>query len=220
MPLQHVIHINPHAIIGVWHLTEDEAFFARAISKLVPDTNPLDSISHTKRRTEWLAGRYLVMELVERMYLPFNGIWTDEYNKPHLVTDVATISLSHATPYVVAILNTKSPCGIDVEKIRTKLRPLAPKFLNKNELSAAEDDLTNLAILWGAKEALYKLHGRKSLIFKENLAIKEFKFKDPFGSCIGLLEIDNEHEIYSIKAGKFNDYVLVYTEEPLNRGTA
>ena len=146
MPLQHVIHLNPHSIIGVWHLIEEEAFFTGGLKNMVSDTKPLDSISHTKRRTEWLAGRRLVMELVERMYLPFNGIWTDEYNKPHLVTDVATISLSHATPYVVAILNTKSFCGIDIEKIRQKLRPLAPKFLNNNELLMAEDDLTKLAI--------------------------------------------------------------------------
>lgn len=212
MPLQHVIHLNPHSIIGVWHLTEEEAFFTRSLKNLVSDTKPLDSISHTKRRTEWLAGRRLVMELAERMYLPFNGIWTDEHNKPHLVTDVATISLSHATPYVVAILNTKSFCGIDVEKIRQKLRPLAPKFLNNNELLMAEDDLTKLAILWGAKEALYKLHGRKSLIFKENLAIEDFSFNNNTGQCNGSINIDNEHEKYSIKAGQFDNYVLVYTE--------
>lgn len=212
MPLQHVIHLNPHAIIGIWHLIEDESFFTPSLSKLVSDTKPLDSITHGKRRTEWLAGRWLVMQLANRMNLPFDGIWTDEYNKPHLVTDVATISLSHATPYVVAILNTKSPCGIDVEQIRKKLNPLAPKFLNENELSTADGDLTKLAILWGAKEALYKLHGRKSLIFKENLAIKDFRFSEKFSAFTGLLNIDDEHEKYSMKAGKFDNYVLVYTD--------
>lgn len=212
MPLQHVIHLNPHAIIGIWHLTEEESFFTPSINSLVSDTKPLETITHIKRRTEWLAGRWLVKQLVERINLPFDGIWTDEYNKPHLVTDVATISLSHATPYVVAILNTKSPCGIDVEKIRKKLNPLAPKFLNENELSVANGDLTKLAVLWGAKEALYKLHGRKSLIFKENLAIEDFMFSEKFGAFTGLLDIDDDHEKYSMKAGKFDNYVLVYTE--------
>jgi 4'-phosphopantetheinyl transferase len=212
MPLQHVIHINPHAIIGIWHLVENESFFSPSLNKLVSDTKPLDSITHVKRRTEWLAGRWLVMQLSKRMNLPFDGIWTDEYNKPHLVNDVATISLSHATPYVAAILNTKFPCGIDIEQIRKKLNPLAPKFLNENELSTADGDLTKLAIFWGAKEALYKLHGRKSLIFKENLAIKDFQFSEKFGTFTGLLNIDDEHENYSMKAGKFNNYVLVYTE--------
>jgi phosphopantetheinyl transferase len=113
---------------------------------------------------------------------------------------------------VVAIINTKVPCGIDIEQIRSKLKPLAPKFLNEAELAIGADDLTNLAVLWGAKEALYKLHGRKSLIFKENLAIEDFKFSENSGTFTGLLNIDDEHEKYSMKAGKFDDYVLVYTE--------
>ena len=212
MPLQHVIHLNPHTTIGIWRLNEPEAYFTPNLSKIVSELKNLNSISHAKRRTEWLAGRWLVLQLAERMNLPFSGIWTDEFNKPHLVSDNATISLSHATPYVVAILNTKVPCGIDIEQIRSKLKPLAPKFLNEAELAIGGDDLTNLAVLWGAKEALYKLHGRKSLIFKENLAIEDFKFSENSGTFTGLLNIDDEHEKYSMKAGKFDDYVLVYTE--------
>jgi phosphopantetheinyl transferase len=212
MPLQHVIHINPHTIIGVWHLKEPEAYFTPNLSKIVSEIRNLNSITHTKRRTEWLAGRWLVLQLAERMNLPFSGIWTDEFNKPHLVSDNATISLSHATPYVVAILNTKVACGIDIEQIRSKLMPLAPKFLNKEELAIGGDDLTSLAVLWGAKEALYKLHGRKSLIFKENLSIEKFKFTENTATFNGLLNIDDEHEKYRMIAGKFDDYVLVYTE--------
>ena len=55
MPLQHVIHLNPHTIIGVWHLEESEAYFTPNLSKMVSEVKNLNSISHTKRRTEWLA---------------------------------------------------------------------------------------------------------------------------------------------------------------------
>ena len=212
MPLQHVIYLNPHTIIGVWHLVEAETYFTPNVNKIVSEIKNLNSITHAKRRTEWLAGRWLVWQLAERINLPFSGIWTDEFNKPHLVADNATISLSHAAPYVVAILNTKALCGIDIEQVRSKLKPLAPKFLNEEELTLAGNDLTKLAILWGAKEALYKLHGRKSLIFKENLAIKEFNDADDKVEFTGLLNIGDEHEVYKMKAGKFDDYVLVYTE--------
>jgi len=212
MPLQHIIHLNPHAILGVWQLTETESYFKPHLKKLVTEKRNLESITHVNRRLEWLAGRWLCLQLVERMNLPFRGIWTDEFNKPHLLANNAAISISHASPYVVAILNTQSPCGIDVEKIRDKLRPLAPKFLNETEINMADNNLSNLAIMWGAKEALYKLHGRKSLIFKENLSIEEFKFNAGGGTCKGLINIKNEHEIYNIKAGQFDGYVLVYTE--------
>jgi len=212
MPLQHIMYINPHGVLGVWHLTEPESYFNRQLDKLVKDTSNLNSITHENRRREWLAGRWLVMLLAEHINLPFSGIWTDNFNKPHLIAENAAISISHATPYVVAILNTKKLCGIDVEKIRDKLIPLSTKFLNKDELATADGDLSKLAIMWGAKEALYKLHGRKSLVFKENLAIKNFNYINFLGSFTGHLNIDNEHETYTMKAGKFNDYVLVYTQ--------
>jgi 4'-phosphopantetheinyl transferase len=212
MPLQHIIHTNSHTIIGVWHLNEPETFFSPKMSQFVTEIKKLNSISHSKRRTEWLAGRWLVMLLAKRLNLPFTGIWTDNFNKPHLVSDNAGISISHASPYVVAILNTKAPCGIDVEKIRDKLLPLAPKFLNEEELALADNNLVILAILWGAKEALYKLHGRKSLIFKENLAIENFDLSEGTGTFTGLLNINDEHEKYGMRAGKFDNFVLVYTE--------
>jgi 4'-phosphopantetheinyl transferase len=212
MPLQHIIHLNPHNIIGVWHLREEEEYFTPHLHELVTDKRKFEEITHTKRRTEWLAGRWLVRVLVERMHLKFSGIWTDEFNKPHLTADNATISISHAAPYVAAILNTKDLCGIDIEKIRDKLKPLSNKFLDKEELEMANNDLTNLAVLWGAKEALYKLHGRKSLIFKENLKIENLKMLTGDGSFIGKINIDDEHEVYNIRAGKFDDYVLVHTQ--------
>ena len=212
MPLQHIIHLNPHEIIGVWNLREQEEYFLPHLKDLVTEKKHLDDITHTKRRTEWLAGRWLIKQLVERMHLPFRGIWTDEYNKPHLTSDNATISISHAVPYVVAILNTKKPCGIDIEKLRDKLMPLSKKFLSEEELIMAKGDLTNLAILWGAKEALYKLHGRKSLIFKENLKIEELNFSVGQETFVGKLDIGDEHEKYTIRAGKFDDYVLVHTQ--------
>ena len=211
MPLQHIIHLNPHCIIGVWHLKEPEEYFTPHFHEVVTDRTKFEEITHTKRRTEWLTGRWLVRVLVERMHLKFSGIWTDEYNKPHLTADNATISISHAEPYVVAILNTKEFCGIDVEKLRDKLKPLSKKFLNEEELEMANNDLTNLAILWGAKEALYKLHGKKSLIFKENLKIEGLDISRGDRSFIGKINIDEEHEVYNMRAGKFGNYVLVHT---------
>lgn len=211
MPLQHIIHLNPHGIIGVWHLNEPEEFFTPHFHEIVTDRRKFEEITHTKRRTEWLAGRWLVRILVERMHLKFSGIWTDEYNKPHLTADNATISISHAEPYVVAILNTTKFCGIDIEKRRDKLIPLSKKFLDIDELEMANNDLTNLAILWGAKEALYKLHGKKSLIFKENLKIENLDFSGGEESFIGRINIDGEQEVYNMRAGKFDDYVLVHT---------
>jgi 4'-phosphopantetheinyl transferase len=211
MPLAYIKYQGPHSILGLWHLTEDESFFRPSINKLVTDERNLESIHHAKRRTEWLAGRYLVMELAKHVNLSFDGIWTDQFNKPHLILENAHISLSHTPPYVVAILDERSLCGIDVESFRPKLIPLSTKFLNQSELDFAGQNLETLAVLWGAKEALYKLHGRKSLIFKDNLIIKDFEYEDGRGNFRGIIDLNDEHEEYHMLSWKFGDYVLVYT---------
>lgn len=212
MPLTYIKYQGPSSILGLWHLTEDESFFLPVVDKLVSEKKNLDSIHHTKRRTEWLAGRYLVMELAKTINLRFDGIWTDEFNKPHLILDNANISLSHTPPYVVAILDTKSLCGIDVEGFRPKLIPLSTKFLNPAELEIANNNVEILAVLWGAKEALYKLHGRKSLIFKDNLIIKDFAYSDGRGMFRGVIQLEEDYEEYKMFSWKFGEYVLVYTD--------
>lgn len=212
MPIQHIKYLNPYCIVGIWHLTEPESFFMPSLPKLVTDPENLNTIHHINRRREWLAGRYLVAELAQTVQLKFEGIWTDEFNKPHLILENASVSISHAAPYVVAILNTKTLCGIDVEMIRDKLLPLSQKFLSDSELNLAENNLEKLAMFWGAKEALYKLHGRKSLIFKKNLALTNFDFSNPVVTFTGLIDLEDEHEKFAMKAGRFGDYVLVFTE--------
>ena len=212
MPLQYIKYQGPNSILGLWHLTEDESFFLPSLDKLVTEKKNLESIHHSKRRTEWLAGRYLVMELAKIINLRFDGIWTDEFNKPHLISNNAHISLSHTPPYVVAILDVKSYCGIDVEGFRDKLIPLSPKFLSDVELNIAKNDLERLAVLWGAKEALYKLHGRKSLIFKDNLLISDFNYSNGRGEFRGDIILDGEQESYNMISWKFGKFVLVHTD--------
>ena len=212
MPLAYIKYQGPNSILGLWHLTEDESFFTPHVDLLVADPRNLASIHHAKRRVEWLAGRYLVMELARRINLRFVGIWTDEYNKPHLIANNAKISLSHTPPYVVAILDVRSLCGIDVEGFRPKLIPLSTKFLSQEELDIAHGDVEKLAIFWGAKEALYKLHGRKSLIFKDNLLIRDFEYSSGRATFRGIIDLNDEHEEYRMFSWKFGEYVLVYTD--------
>ena len=59
-----------------------------------------------------------------------------------------------------------------------KLRRLATKFLDPTELAESANHLDRLALRWSAKEALYKLHGRKRLSFADQLKTKSFTLQD------------------------------------------
>ncbi|HAA11291.1 MAG TPA: 4-phosphopantetheinyl transferase [Cytophagales bacterium] len=128
-----------------------------------------ETLRHPQKRTEWLAGRMALQALCEELALPYAGIEKDEFGKPHLVGIPGHISISHCWPYAAAAYYAEKPVGIDLEMVQDKLVRLAPKFLDANELSWSRDQLDVLALRWSAKEALYKLHGRKKLAFSDQL---------------------------------------------------
>ncbi|MEL6536288.1 MAG: 4'-phosphopantetheinyl transferase superfamily protein, partial [Bacteroidota bacterium] len=128
-----------------------------------------ETLRHPQKQTEWLAGRMALQALCQALGLPYAGIEKDEFGKPHLVGIPGHISLSHCWPYAAAAYYAEKPIGIDLELVQDKLSRLAPKFLDKNELSWSRNQLDILALRWSAKEALYKLHGRKKLAFSEQL---------------------------------------------------
>ena len=61
-----------------------------------------------------------------------------------------------------------------MEKLDEKLRRTAKKYLSDTEFIHADSDLAALGIYWCAKEALYKLYGKKKISFKNSIYIKEF----------------------------------------------
>jgi 4'-phosphopantetheinyl transferase len=211
MPITRIKYISPHAVIGIWRLDEPESFFLPNLDVFCVDPEQIDLMSHDNRRKEWIAGRYLVYQLTELMHHEFNGVYSDEFGKPHLNNISGHISISHAAPYVVAMLHTQKSCGVDIERIRPKLLKLAPKFLSSSELASSKDEVDNLAVLWGAKEALYKLHGRKQLIFKENLEIPSISFGHKKAIFQGLIKENDVTETVTMQYQIDSDFVLVFS---------
>lgn len=204
-------YFSPNTVVGVWKLIEPESFFRDYVDQICLDPEQVDSIAHDHRRKEWLAGRFMIAQLAQLLDIEFDNIYTDDYGKPHLNGSDAQVSISHADSYVVAMINRDGPCGIDVEGLRPKLQKLAPKFLSSPELLMAQNDVRKLAIMWGAKEALYKLHGRKQLIFKENLAIESIDFDGGKGDFKAKI-IENGQVVHvSMRFFNADDHVLVIT---------
>ena len=211
MPLMRVKYISPSTILGIWRLDEPESYFQPQLDNYVVDPEQLNLISHDGRRKEWIAGRFLIYQLAKLMMLEFNGVYSDEFGKPHLYKTSGHISISHAHPYVTAMIDTKHSCGVDIERIRPKLVKLAPKFLSEVEQAQSKNKEANLAVSWAAKEALYKLHGRKRLIFKENLELKSIPFDQQKGDFMGIIKEKNSVQTIKMKFQRDQDFVLVFS---------
>ena len=100
----------------------------------------------------------------------------DAYGKPHLSKGSMGISISHSFQYLVIGVGIEQKLGIDLEKIDRPFEKLAHKFVTDKEMEWVKGT-EDLALIWSAKEALYKVYGRKNLDFKKHLAI--LKKEDP-----------------------------------------
>jgi 4'-phosphopantetheinyl transferase len=188
---------------GLWQITETEEELSYTALESCPD----DIIAPAKRK-EFLAGRALVKTLAEKAGVQYSGIRKDEQGKPYLKDQSHEISLSHSSPYVAAQIDAGHAVGIDIEQPKEKLLRVAPRVLSKIEVKDAGDDIVKHCVYWCAKEAMYKLYGKRGLHFSNELNVDSFKLKRS-GELRGHIK---SHITVSLGYTVKDDYVLVYTK--------
>ena len=124
--------------------------------------------------------------------------------------NIGQISVTHSFPYVAVIFHYSEAVGIDLEKPRNKILKISKKFLNGVEQAFSRQDVEKTTILWSVKESLYKLHGRKFVVFKENLEAKPFQLENE-GLIQGLIKIDSNIEEINLQYICYEDFVITYT---------
>ena len=173
MPISKLESLPNQAAWGIWLLEESHEDLYSALPTTDQCQKEYLSINHPIKQLEWLGSRLMVKTLMESFELDYQGLFKDGFGKPHLRHCDWSVSIAHGYPYAVAALNQHGPVGIDIEKPRTQLQKIASRFLNEQEIQLAGDDLDKLCHYWTAKEALYKIYGRKKLVFKENISVKK-----------------------------------------------
>lgn len=194
--------ITPDSAYGLWHITESN----EDLEKLVSKEDALHTADfHPKRKAEYFATRLILKELVRHFGASFQGIVKDQHGKPFLKGSDFHISISHSYPYVACILHRLAPCGIDLETPRMQLQRIQQKFLSTRELALIQDDLDELCQYWCAKETLYKIYGRKQLIFAENIRVD----RRADGSLVGQVILDNDQQSYELHCEQIDGHYLV-----------
>lgn len=186
------IDINRDCIATLRAITENESTLQERLSLTISEQEDLAGISHPAQRIEWLACRVAIRQLVEAQGMPYGGLQKDEFGKPHLVDSPWHVSLSHTAGWAAAVLHRSRPVGIDIEPIRDQFRRVVPRVLSESEIAHAAGDPNRLAIYWCAKEALYKLYGKRQLTFRDHLHVEPFA--DHAEQLIGYVYLPN-HEV-------------------------
>lgn len=197
--------------LGVWDNLEDPDFFIEKMPLSENEQLVLGEMNH-KRKKEWLSSRYLVHELSTRTERAV--LQKDEYGKPHIEDTEWHISMSHSDNLTAAI-GAIQCCGIDVQKWTKNIARIAHKFITQPELDAFPEAERSeyMHVFWGAKEAMYKAYGKKSLAFKTHIFIDPFEYKAEGFQCTGRVikeEIEMHFDIYG---QQIQDNLLIYVIE-------
>lgn len=206
MPLEKIV-VETDRAWALWRITEDETTLNLALDGV--ESAP-ESLKNSQKRLEWLAGRVATKEVMKSLNIAFHGIAKDEFGKPFPKMSELHLSLSHSFPYAAALVDRNSPVGIDLEQPKEKLLKIAPRIHHANELHDLGTDLVKHCIYWCAKESMIKLHGRKDLIFAENMFINPFLRKEE-GNITGKFIIGDNESVVSLNYVVYPSFVMVYT---------
>jgi len=200
----------PHARLGIWEITETPGELYQMASLSPGEEAFYGHLNTETRKKHWLSYRLLLPKLLPVQAV--SGISYDKFGKPYLDNGAGQISVAHSGKFAALIVSENGPAGIDIEHIRDKILNLTHKFLTDREQEYRFPTAVreSLYVIWGAKEALYKLHGQTGLQFREHLEIEPFVYAG-HGKVKGHLRIGETHRIMELFYETIEDYLLVYT---------
>ena len=176
MPLFKTINFNSTTQILVWKITES---YQELFDNVVVNDSNLIRLQGMKSHLHQ-CGFLSVRKLLQEAGYNDLDLYYDELGKPHLKDD-KYISISHSHHFSAIIISNKS-VGIDIELQREKISRIADKFvdqeysyLDKNNL---ESYIKKLTVIWGVKEAIFKIRNEKGISFKDHIRVKEFEMDD------------------------------------------
>jgi len=176
MPLYKTIHFSSTTQIFVWKITESFEQLNNEVQLNDKNCIRLEGMKSEMHQRGFLSVRKL---LQTAGYTDFD-LYYDEFGKPHL-TDDKYISITHSHNFSAIIVSNKT-VGIDIELQREKIIRIADKFvdeefgyLDKNDLDSY---IKKLTVIWGAKEAIFKIRNEKGISFKDHIKIKSFRLDD------------------------------------------
>lgn len=170
MPLFKTIIHAPDTQLFVWKITETETELRSSVRLQDKHLLRLNGMLSAQHRKGFLSVRKLLQTAGYTDY----DLQYDAEGKPSLA-DGKHISITHSFGFSAIIVSTRN-AGIDIEMQREKIMRIADKFVGTESafLNKEKQYIEHLSIIWGAKEALYKMCNSRSLSFKQDMHIQDF----------------------------------------------
>ena len=203
MPLFKIINHNSQTKILVWHITETLSELSQTIALTAANNQRVIGMKSEMHQRAFLSVRKLLQEID----LTDADLYYDESGKPHLRNN-QFVSISHSHEFATIIVSNVQ-VGIDIEMLREKIITIADKFvvetLSKN---FKQNYIKKLTVIWGAKEAIFKIINQKGLSFKNHINVAKFNLAQ--NQTYATVTFNGTSTTFSIFYVEINNYMLVY----------
>ncbi|HET8837609.1 MAG TPA: 4'-phosphopantetheinyl transferase superfamily protein [Flavobacteriaceae bacterium] len=205
MPLYKTITIDEETKVLIWKIEESLPELSKEICLSEHCQARIGRMKSEIHRKGFMSIRHLLAEVgyVDK------DLYYDDFGKPHL-HDGKFISITHSNEFTGIIVSSRE-VGIDIEKRRDKILRIAHKFtpLEEYHTLANEDALVRkLTIVWCAKESLYKLYGKKGLLFLHHIYVADFDFDE--GKTTARITFDGKSSQYEVHFLEFEEFTAAF----------
>lgn len=210
MPLFKIIDISPSVRVFLWKITEDFNTLFRQVSLKDTSLTRLEGMKSESHQKGFLAVRMLFQVAG---YSDFD-LYYDEFGKPHL-KDGKHISISHSYGFSAMVLSDEN-VGLDIELAKDKVVKIAPRFMDISHLEnlSEADQIKKATIVWGIKEAIFKLKNEAGISFTDHIFENPFLISDK--KCTAELRFNKRIQHYAVCFEEIEDYILVCAIEKNN----
>lgn len=169
------------------------------------DVASVDGMSAPSRRRERLLWRRMARTLVAARTLKVE--YTAEGAPAIKDFPYSHISVSHCKDAVVVVASQRR-CGVDIERRDRDFHRVASRYITDKEwsLSGEGEQERNLfmAIVWCAKECLYKMYGHAGIDFRRDVEIEKIDIATR--SVVGRLK---QHEGVEMQIELLDNHIVV-----------
>ena len=209
MPFYKKIEIDSKSTILIWKISESFTDLFRAVSLKDISLARLEGMKSESHQRGFLAVRML---LQQAGYTDFD-LYYDEFGKPHL-KDGTFISISHSFDFSAIVFSDKN-IGIDLELRRDLVVKIARKFAEEEFVYQAENNIedfkSKLTVIWGVKEAVFKVQNEIGISFKDHVFVRPFEMND--NNTTALLDFNDLKREFIVYFTEIESYTLVWLWE-------
>lgn len=209
MPLFQKIPVDSNSFLLVWKITESFNDLFQAVSLKDTSLARLEGMKSESHQKGFLAVRML---LQEAGYTDFE-LYYDEFGKPNM-KDGRNISISHSYDFSVIMLSDKN-VGIDLELRRDLIKKIARKFAVEPFVFECEADssdyVSKLTVIWGVKEAVFKVRNEIGISFKDHIFVQPFEMNQ--FKTTALLDFIDSKQDFEVHFTEIENYTLVWLWE-------